>query len=125
MSEETNKKLRIIVVFRSDLPEMTPAKAEVQFGHAVFECASQAYETDPELARQYRNENQVKLSMEVDSLEDLMKIKAMADKRGVIHSLITDAGHTCFDGPTMTCIGLGPMSKTDGNALTRNARMRK
>ena len=30
--------LRIIVVFRADLPEMTRAKGEVQFGHAVDGC---------------------------------------------------------------------------------------
>ena len=36
--------LRIIVVFRADLPEMTRAKGEVQFGHAVDGCLESSSE---------------------------------------------------------------------------------
>lgn len=121
----TQTKLRMIVVFRADLPEMTRAKGEVQFGHAICSCIAEAFEKDPDLVRQYLSENQTKLCMEVDNLEALKKIKKNAEKRGVIHALITDAAHTVFDHPTTTCIGLGPMSKTDGNSLTRDARMRE
>lgn len=120
----TSDKLRIVVVFRADLPMMTPPKAEVQFGHAVAAVLRHAWKTDPALVDQYFEDNQPKLSMEVPSLADLEKIAAKAAKRGVPHFLVTDAAHTVFDAPTVTCIGLGPMTKTDGNALTRDARMR-
>jgi PTH2 family peptidyl-tRNA hydrolase len=69
---------------------------------------------DAALVERYMAENQIKLAMEVDSLEALLKIKEKAEKRGVNHVLITDAAHTCFSAPTITCIGLGPMTKTDG-----------
>jgi len=120
----TADKLRMIVVLRADLPEMTRGKGEVQFGHAIATCLVQAMAQDPALVGRYMAESQVKLAMEVDSLEALLKIKEKAQKRGVNHALITDAAHTCFNEPTITCIGLGPMTKTDGNALTRDARMR-
>ena len=120
----TADKLRIIVVFRADLPEMTRGKEGVQFGHAVETLVFQGMKTNPDLIERHMADNQPKLSMEVDGHDDLMKIKAKAEKRGVPHFLVTDAGHTCFDGATVTCIGLGPMTKTDGNALTRGARMR-
>jgi peptidyl-tRNA hydrolase len=122
---ETNiEKLRIIVVFRSDLPEMTRAKGEVQFGHAVASVMFSAMQVEPSVVEQYMSENQIKLNMEVDGLEALLKIQEKATKRGVNHFVVTDAAHTVFEKPTITAIGLGPMSKTDGNALTRDARMR-
>jgi peptidyl-tRNA hydrolase len=119
----TADKLCIIVVLCGDLPEMTRGKGEVQFGHAVASCLVQALAQNPALVEHYMAENQIKLAMEVDSLDTLMRIKEKAEKRGVNHALITDAAHTCFSEPTITCIGLGPMTKTDGNALTRDACM--
>ena len=121
---ETADKLRVIVVFRADLPMMTPPKAEVQFGHAVASVLRLAAESDPEAVEQYFADNQPKLSMEVPGLTDLEKIAEKAAARGVPHFLVTDAAHTVFDAPTVTCIGLGPLNKTNGNALTRNASMR-
>lgn len=66
----TAEKLRIIVVYRADLPEMTRAKGEVQFGHAVFTLASDLMETEEgrNLVRRYMADNQPKLSMEVPDL---------------------------------------------------------
>jgi peptidyl-tRNA hydrolase len=160
---ETADKMRIIVVYRGDLPEMTRAKGEVQFGHAVESVVAEAVPPDalarirdelaaivgdPDLAmaaalrerlralsdlanglgidrfRQHVADNQPKLSMEVPDLAALLKIKAKAERRGVPHFLVTDAAHTVFAEPTVTAIGLGPLTKTDGNALTRDARMR-
>lgn len=102
----TADKLRMIVVLRADLPEMTRGKGEVQFGHAIATCLVQAMAQDAALVGRYMAESQVKLSMEVDSLEALLKIKEKAQKRGVNRALITDAAHTCFNEPTITCIGL-------------------
>ena len=120
----TTDKLRIIVVLRADLLQMTRGKGEVQFGHAVASCLVQAMQQQPELVARYLVENQTKIAMEVDTLDALMRIREKAEKRGVNYALITDAAHTCFNEPTITCIGLGPMTKTDGNTLTRDALMR-
>ena len=120
----TADRLRIIVVYRADLPEMTRAKGEVQFGHAVASVLVQCMESRPELVRQYMADNQPKIAMEVDGINDLLKIKDKAEKRGVPCFLVTDAAHTVFSEPTVTTLGLGPMTKTDGNSLTRGARMR-
>lgn len=114
-------KLRIIVVFRRDL-SMPSGKSEVQFGHAVDGCLEL---TENSLLARYRSENRMKLSMEAADEAELRRIATRASERGVPYFLVTDAGHTVFDGPTVTCIGLGPMTKTDGNSLTRNAKMRK
>ncbi|WP_162233347.1 aminoacyl-tRNA hydrolase [Sphingomonas sp. Leaf33] len=112
---------RIIVVYRADLPMMTRAKGEVQFGHAV---AGLLHQTDAALFAAYMADGQPKISMEVGSLNDLLRIQAKAFRRGVTAFLVEDAAHTVFDQPTITCIGLGPMTKTDGNSITRGAKMR-
>lgn len=112
--------LRIAVVFRADL-DMPRGKAEVQFGHAVAILMHQQF---PYGAVGYMNGSQLKLSMEVDGMSGIEAIAKMAERRGVPYAVVTDAGRTVFGEPTVTCIGLGPMNKTDCNALTRKARMR-
>jgi peptidyl-tRNA hydrolase len=109
---------RIAVVFRADL-DMPCGKAEVQFGHAVARLIAALPSGDD-----YLSGSELKLSMECNGVDDLEDIALKAAKRGVPFAIIVDAGRTVFDGPTTTCIGLGPMNKTDCNALTRNARMR-
>ena len=120
----TADKLRIIVVYRADLAEMTRAKGEVQFGHAVAGVLVQVMKSNAELVDHYMADNQPKIAMEVDDTDALLKIREKAQKRGVPFFLVTDAAHTIFSEPTVTCIGLGPMNKTDGNSVCREARMR-
>lgn len=120
----TADELRIIVVFRADLPEMTAPKAEIQFGHAVCGTIAEALKGDPTVFDRYMAGNQPKVNMEVDGLDDLRRIMDKCRARGVPCELIEDAAHTVFSEPTYTCIGIGPTSKTNGNAVTRGARMR-
>lgn len=112
--------LRIAVIFRADI-DIPRGKAEVQFGHAVGRCVMDA---QVDLVATYRANAETKLSLEVDSLADLERIAERARGRGVTCALIQDAGRTVFAEPTVTCLGLGPMGKTDCNALTRGTRMR-
>jgi len=117
-------KLRMALVFRADLPEMHFAKSEIQAAHAACDLAYRLCKADMALMDRYMAENQMKLNYEVDSLDELLAIEAKAKQRGVPQSLIQDAAHTVFKEPTTTCLILGPMTKTDGNALLRNARRR-
>lgn len=113
--------LRIAVVFRADI-DMPRGKSEVQFGHAVASLFHAYW--DEEVLKTYMYGTQLKLSMEVDGLAEIDEIARKAQDRAVPHVIITDAGRTVFGEPTVTCIGLGPMNKTNCNALTRKARMR-
>lgn len=51
-----------------------------------------------------------KVCLIVETVDDL---KALHDFYKPICgvSLVTDAGLTCFDGPTTTCLGIGPISE--------------
>ena len=115
---------KIALIFRADLTEMTRGKSEIQAAHAGMEHALKVNDADRQLLLAYMATGQTKVGMEVDSEAHLRKIGDRAAARGVPCTLITDAGRTVFDGPTVTCVMVGPMNKTDNNALTRGARMR-
>jgi len=134
-----NDDYRIYIVFRADLPEMTRAKGEVQAAHAaaslIYQCAQHSAGMD--VLHDYMSydegglsetglvhKGQTKINMEVDDLPALKKICERAINRNVDFVMIQDAAHTVFDAPTITCVGIGPCSKTNGNAITRGARMR-
>lgn len=130
--------LRMYIIFRADLPEMTRAKGEVQAAHAAASLIftglvnNSRYPTLSDSIHQYMgvikygvvNEGQAKVVMEVDDAASLIKIWRKAEERGVNVVGIEDQAHTVFTEPTFTCVAFGPCSKTDGNALTRDARKR-
>ena len=113
------EELRIAVVFRADL-DIPRGKSEVQCGHVI---AMLLYEQH-DACDDYMAGSQMKLSMEVPDTAALEKIARRAALRHIPCVKVVDAGRTVFDGPTFTCIAIGPMDKTDCNALTREARMR-
>jgi len=100
---------------------MPRGKAEVQFGHAISMLLEKY---DPATRNDWTSGLQMKLSLEVDDLPALLRVRDVAERRGLPWVLVRDAGRTVFDGPTVTCIGVGPTSRTDSNAVTRGARMR-
>jgi peptidyl-tRNA hydrolase len=119
-----HSELRMALVFRADLDEMTRGKSEGQACHAGFESGVLLARSDPDLADRYLADGQPKIVLEIPDIEGLHKVVAKAHKRGVRVLAITDLGRTCFDGPTMTCALIGPMSKTDSNAITRGTELR-
>lgn len=131
--------LRLYIVFRADLPEMTRAKGEVQAAHAVASLLyKELWLTNPvkgEVADRWEKymgdfdalvtEGQIKIAMEVDDQAALTRVYERALLRDVPVVCIQDAGRTVFKEPTVTCLAFGPCTKTDGNAIARGARMRK
>ena len=65
----------------------------------------------------------MKLALLAPDLDALNQIAERAKRRGVAHALITDAGRTVLPVPTITVLGVCPMSKTDSNAITRGLKM--
>jgi PTH2 family peptidyl-tRNA hydrolase len=116
--------LQMALIFRADLPQMLRGKSEIQAAHAAFEIACKLSVTDKDLIDEYLAQEQPKVNVEVDSEDALFRIAKKAAVRGVPYQVITDAGRTVFEEPTVTCMIAGPMTKTDSNALTRGTRMR-
>ncbi len=111
--------LRMVAIFRADL-EMPVGKLAVQAGHAFLTAFRKA---PPELQEAYDFCVQAKLALIAPDLVALNEIVRKATERNVPYALITDAGRTVFPEPTVTVLGLGPMTKTDSNALTRGLEM--
>lgn len=107
---------RIAVIFRADIA-IPRGKAEVQFGHAI----ARLMQEHPDAGHEW---TMVKLSLEVADAHELEKIERRANLRYVPCVRVIDAGRTVFPETTFTCIAIGPMDKTDCNALTRGTTMR-
>jgi PTH2 family peptidyl-tRNA hydrolase len=59
-----------------------------------------------------------KIVLRVESEEELLTIFQKAKEAGIDAVLITDAGLTEFDGPTNTCVALGPDTDERIDAIT-------
>ena len=61
----------------------------------------------------------------VKSEEALLKVHANAEAAGLNTVLIKDAGHTFFDKPTYTCVGIGPAFDEDLKPVTGKLQLYK
>lgn len=62
-----------------------------------------------DLEIEWLSNGMTKIVVQVDTLEELEAIDAEALARGMTSHLVTDSGHTEFNGvPTITCLTIGP-----------------
>merc|ERR1712046_149523 len=62
--------------------------------------------------------NSKKVTLRVDSLEQLLELEKAAHKRGLVAESIQDAGHTEIDPGTTTVLAVGPALNKDVDAVT-------
>lgn len=88
-------------------------KMASQAGHAFLHSFWDAEERFPEVAKAFKYSMQAKkITLVVDTDEDLLYLNSLyIDICGV--SLVKDAGLTVFKEPTITCLGIGPISEDD------------
>jgi PTH2 family peptidyl-tRNA hydrolase len=61
---------------------------------------------------------QKKIVAKVASMREMLELKSMAEARGLITSLVTDAGLTQVPAGTTTCLGIGPAESRKIDPLT-------
>ncbi|MFH0832528.1 MAG: peptidyl-tRNA hydrolase Pth2 [Candidatus Aenigmatarchaeota archaeon] len=93
-----------VIVVRSDL-KMSEGKLAVQVAHASL---SSAEKVTKKILGAWSEDGQKKIVLKVKSLDELLDLKDKCRKLSLPHSLITDAGLTEFDKPTVTALGIGP-----------------
>ena len=76
------------------------------------------YMTNMEEASEWMENSFTKVVVKVESNEELMEIYEKAKNAGLEVHLIIDNGKTEFDGPTPTCIGIGPHYSDKIDAVT-------
>ena len=130
---------KMMIVMRRDL-KMRKGKIAAQAGHACIDAILRALiredrMNDFEMTAEglaLKNSDKpsspltdwfaygcAKVCVYVDSEEALLDVAKKAEERGIIASLITDAGMTEFHGiPTKTCLALEPLPAEIADELT-------
>ena len=130
---------KMMIVMRRDL-KMRKGKIAAQAGHATVEAILMALKkeerlTDLELTAQgmvlretakpetplseWFSYGCAKICVYVDSEQELERVAALAEEKGVLCAVITDAGMTEFHGvPTKTCLALEPLPSDVADTIT-------
>lgn len=106
---------KMVIVMRADLG-MPEGKLVAQGSHAalgtVLKIQKEGTDEQRKILEGWLSNEFTKVALRVDSHEQLLKIFEKAKKKGLATVLITDNGHTVFNGvKTDTCIGILGSSK--------------
>lgn len=108
--------LRIYIIVRGELT-ISAGKLAGQAGHAVLGAYLDAVKRTPEVAAAYEaDELHAKIVLQGGPERELVDLVMACGGQNIPHHLVTDAGLTEFSGPTVTCLGIGPISKEDAEA---------
>lgn len=108
---------KLVVVVRADLG-LTKGKLAVQVAHAAVNCALIAKERERRTFDEWYRGGQRKIVAKVPGLRELFELKSMAEAKGLVTSIIADAGLTQLPPGTTTCLGIGPARDGQVDPLT-------
>ena len=111
--------MKQIIVARADL-KMSKGKMAAQVAHASVDAVLR---TSRAKIDQWLSEGQKKIVLRADSEKELFSLFAKAKAKGIVSSLIRDAGHTHLEPDTTTCVGIGPDNDELVDSITRHLRM--
>lgn len=115
-----------VIVIRKDL-KMRRGKEIAQGCHAstsVILYLAKLNALDDPRAEPWLNGRFKKICVVVNSEQELLDIVKDAESKGLLHSLIQDAGLTEFGGvPTYTCAAIGPDTEENINAVTGELKL--
>jgi len=117
--QEKNKTKQVIVI-RRDL-NMSAGKLAAQVAHASLKSYF-ATENTPQCNNWLEN-SYTKVVLYVKSEEALSKLYNKCQEKDIPCSLIMDEGRTELDGPTFTCLGIGPLWEEDFEGITNKLRV--
>ena len=109
-----------VIILRNDL-NMRKGKFCAQACHASLgaleECGSEAAE------RAWREGGCTKIVVQIESEQAIRDLYEAAKLAGLPAYLVTDAGRTEFNGPTVTSLGIGPAEASGIDKLTGNLKL--
>lgn len=98
-----------------------PGKMVAQGGHAFVGAITDALKRFPERAQEYIDSAATpKITLMAD--DDVLRELNKRYKGNFGTAIITDAGRTVFDGPTLTCVGIGPILPSEREEILANLR---
>jgi PTH2 family peptidyl-tRNA hydrolase len=92
------------IVARADLG-MGEGKLAAQVAHASL----MAYEdADSHIASEWKGEGQKKVVLQADGESQLFELADVAEREGIAHAIVRDAGHTELEPGTVSALAVGP-----------------
>ena len=120
-----NREVKQVIVMRNDL-NMRKGKMVAQGAHASISFLKDMilYDISPSRIQvEWLTSGQTKICVRCESEDELMAIFYKAQNAKLTVHLITDAGLTEFDGPTKTCLCIGPSKSEDVDKITGELKL--
>lgn len=100
--------------------KMPKGKLATQVAHASVEAV---LKSSKEKVHEWYEEGMKKIVLKVADGKELQRYKKEAETRGLKTALITDAGKTFFERPTVTCLAIGPDAEEKIDRITGHLKM--
>jgi peptidyl-tRNA hydrolase len=104
---------QVIVV--NDALKLPAGKLAAQVAHAAVAAFLEA---SSDARRRWLQDGMPKVVLRCDSQEELLALQTRAEEANVPVAQIRDAGHTVVAPDTLTCVGIGPASREQIDAIT-------
>jgi len=96
--------MKQVIVVRSDV-KMSKGKTAAQAAHASVSAVLKSGKTE---VKKWEMEGQKKVILKARTLDELLLLREKCRKNGLVHAIISDAGHTELTPGTITTLGIGP-----------------
>lgn len=107
------------IIVRNDL-KLPKGKMAAQVAHASVEAVLRS---SSEKVNIWHNEGMKKIVVKVNDEKELLEYQQKAKAKGLVASLITDAGKTVVAPGTKTCIAIGPDKEELIDSVTSELKM--
>lgn len=107
---------------RNDL-KMQKGKVAAQCGHAAVAAYAKGLTVAPKMVKRWMTYGGTKITLKLDSEEDLLKLEKAAKKLNLITSVVRDAGQTQVAPGSRTVIAIGPAPQTMLNKVTGHLKL--
>ena len=102
------------IVARTDLG-MGQGKLAAQVAHGALSAYEDA---DERTRRAWKGEGQKKVVLKGSGESELFELADAAERAGLPHAIVRDAGHTQLDPGTVTALAVGPGDDADVDRVT-------
>ncbi len=108
-----------VILVRADL-KLPKGKLAAQAAHAAVDCVLKA---DKDIVKSWRAQGMKKIALKVEDEKELYKYVQEAKDKGLVTTVITDAGKTVVAPGTVTCAAIGPNLEDDVDAIVKDIKL--
>jgi PTH2 family peptidyl-tRNA hydrolase len=113
-SKRSDEELKQVILIRADL-KLPKGKAAAQAAHASVEAVLRS---NSDTVDTWHAAGMKKIVLKVTDEKELLRYQQAAKAKGLVASLITDAGKTVVAPGTKTCLAIGPAPETIIDSVT-------